>query len=99
MRLTSPTGKLPRSRTSTPATSRSLTTAPGFRNTNHQQVIERTGFPSTTFPGQTIYRLKCQACTHEYGSNGTDIHTRRCPKCQNGTPGEPLRDKQPSLFG
>ena len=52
-----------------------------------------------TFPGQTIYHLRCTHCGHDYGANGTDIHLRRCPSHQNGAKGEPLRDPAPNLFG
>lgn len=77
---------------------RTPTTDPGFTNRRGQVVIESTGVPSTTFRGQLIYRLRCRACAHEYGSNGCDIHTRNCPKCQGGKPGEPLREKAAELF-
>jgi len=73
-------------------------TTPGFRNKNGQEVIASTGFPSETFPGQTIYRMRCVHCAHEYGSNGVDIHSRRCPRHQDGAKGEPLREAPPSLF-
>jgi hypothetical protein len=95
MRLVPLTGKPKRSSTAPEA----QTTAPGFMNRNGQTVVERTGFPSTTFPRQLIYRLKCRACSQEYGSNGCDIHARRCPHCQSGSPGEPLREKPAYLFG
>lgn len=74
------------------------TTVPGFVNAKGQQVVERTGARSTTFPGQIIYRMKCRGCSHEYGSNGCDIHARSCPSCQQGTAGEPLTEKPAGLF-
>lgn len=95
MNLTAYRGKQKKS----PQPRRAHTTDPGYTNRKGQVVIESTGAPSTTFPGQLIYRLKCQACAHEYGSNGTDIHVRNCPKCQGGKPGEPLREKAAGLFG
>ena len=73
-------------------------TTPGFRNKNGQEVIANTGFPSDTFPGQTIYRMRCVHCAYEYGSNGCDIHVRKCPRHQDGAKGEPLREAPPSLF-
>jgi hypothetical protein len=74
------------------------TTDPGYKNKHGQIVISRTGFPSESFPGQTIYHLRCDPCGHDYGSNGSDIHKRHCPRCQNGSKGEPLREPAPSLF-
>ena len=73
-------------------------TTPGYENRNGQRVIASTGFPSETFPGQTVYRMRCVHCQHEYGSNGCDIHLRRCPRHQDGTRGERLREAAPSLF-
>jgi hypothetical protein len=74
------------------------TTDPGYTNQHGQTVISRTGFPSETFPGQTIYHLRCSHCSHDYGSNGKDIHLRRCPRHQDGARGEPLRTPPPNLF-
>jgi hypothetical protein len=80
---------------------RHKTTDPGYCNKHNQIVVSRTGFPSETFPGQTIYHLRCgrHGCSHEYGSNGCDIHIRRCPRCQSGAKGELLRTPPPNLFG
>jgi hypothetical protein len=90
----------PPPRRGTPATSRSNspTTAPGFHNPNHQVVIASTGASSTSRDKQTIYHLRCASCGHNYGCNGLDIKERRCPNCQSGAPGEPLRERAPSLF-
>jgi len=65
------------------------TTDPGYRNKHGQTVIARTGFPSESFPGQTIYHLRCGHCGHDYGSNGSDIHKRRCPATRMGPKGNP----------
>jgi hypothetical protein len=76
------------------------TTAPGYRNPKGQVVISSTGARSTTHPRQTIYRLRCGSCLHEYGANGIDIHERCCPACQGGMKGEPLREPPPMFdFG
>ena len=75
------------------------TTIPGYKNERGQVVVAATGHASTTFPGQTIYRLRCSHCRYEYGSNGCDIHKRRCPRHDGGVEGEPLRDPAPNLFG
>jgi hypothetical protein len=74
------------------------TTDPGYKNKNGQAVICKTGFPSESFPGQTIYHLRCTHCGHDYGANGSDIYKRRCPRHQGGTQGERLRDPAPNLF-
>jgi hypothetical protein len=80
------------------ASERARTTVSGYVNENRQEVLARTGFPSATFPGQTIYKLRCEYCRGEYGSNGCDNHKRRCPFCQQGAKGEVLRESAPSLF-
>jgi hypothetical protein len=76
---------------------RAITTEPGYRNGKGQIVVESTGARSTTHPNQTIYRLRCGKCAHEYGANGIDIHERCCPACQNGAKSEPLREPLPQL--
>jgi hypothetical protein len=96
MQLTRFSGPAPRAKAA--AADRARTTVSGYINENRQHVIARTGFPSSTFPGQIIYKLRCADCDTTYGSNGCDIHKRRCPHCQQGTKGEPLRDPNPSLF-
>lgn len=53
----------------------------GFVNGNRQEVMARTGFKSGSFPGQTIYKMRCGVCRGEYGANGCDIHARLCPRC------------------
>lgn len=74
------------------------TTTPGFKNKHGQIVISRTGFPSESFPSQTIYHLRCTHCGHDYGSAGKDIHLRRCPRHQDAAKGEPLRAPARNLF-
>lgn len=75
------------------------TTVPGFVNQNGQKTVARTGFPSASFAGQIIYKMGCERCRAEYGANGCDIHSRRCPACQGGVAGETLREAAPGLFG
>jgi hypothetical protein len=78
----------------------SPTTTPGHTNPNGQIVITATGAPSPLRNRQSIYHLRCTHCRYNYGCNGMDIKDRRCPNCQSGTPGEPLRDPAPTLdFG
>ncbi len=62
------------------------TTHPGYRNKNGQVVIRNTGLDGTDHL-QKVYQLGCSKCGYVYGANGTDIHLRRCPKCQNGASG------------
>ena len=61
-------------------------TTPGYRNRNDQVVVERTDLPGNDHI-QRIYVLDCRHCRHRYGSNGSDIWHRRCPKCGDGLPG------------
>lgn len=74
------------------------TTTPGYRNENGQVVVCDTGWPSETFKGQRVYKLRCEHCGFEYGSNGTDVAKRLCPGHQNGAKGERLRESGPGLF-
>jgi hypothetical protein len=62
------------------------TTDVGYLNRNDQTVLRATGLPGTDH-FQRIYALRCGRCGHEYGANGSDIHLRKCPKCQQGRPG------------
>ena len=62
------------------------TTTPGFMNRNGQVVVRATGLSGTDH-GKYIYVLRCTKCSTEYGANGSDIHGRRCPKCDKGRPG------------
>lgn len=68
------------------------TTTPGYTNGNQQTVVRPTGAASASFAGQSVYELLCEACRHRYGTNGCEIHQRRCPACQGGEAGEPLRE-------
>lgn len=61
-------------------------TKPGFVNRNNQKVIRRTGAPGNDHY-QYVYVLQCGDCSYEYGSNGSDNHQRKCPRCQKGAPG------------
>ena len=54
---------------------------PGFKNRNEQTVIRNTGKAGTDYL-QYVYEMKCQVCGHHYGANGSDIHLRKCPSCQ-----------------
>jgi predicted nuclease with RNAse H fold len=62
----------------------------GYVNRNNQEVIAATGLPGTDH-GQSVYVLRCGACAHEYGSNGSDNFQRKCPRCQGGAPGPALQ--------
>lgn len=74
----------------------------GHVNPQEQRVVRRVG-PSPTLAGQFTYELEClrldlagKTCGHRYGANGPDIDGagagtgRLCPKCQHGSPGDPL---------
>mgnify|MGYP001558790086 CR=1 FL=1 len=66
------------------------TTEPGYENRNGQVVVEDTGLEGTDHM-QRVYRLRCSQCGLEYGANGSDNFQRRCPGCQGGAPGLPVR--------
>ena len=36
---------------------------------------------------QYAYKVCYTHCEHIYGANGSDMHERKCPKCQGGEPG------------
>lgn len=65
------------------------TTIPGYKNANGQITIRNTGIPGTDHL-QSVYHIVCSGCGNNYGVNGSDIHDRKCPKCQGGMPGLPL---------
>jgi hypothetical protein len=37
--------------------------------------------------GQYAYKVECLHCAYVYGANGSDVHLRNCPKCQNSRRG------------
>jgi hypothetical protein len=37
--------------------------------------------------GQHAYKTECAICVYVYGTNGSDMHERRCPECRRGAPG------------
>lgn len=55
----------------------------GYVNVNNQRNIGKTDYKGTDF-GQSLYRMHCDVCGHEYFANGSDIHLKKCPKCQGG---------------
>lgn len=67
-------------------TSWESTTRIGCRNSQRQEVIRKTVLAGT-LPYQRVYVLHCGDCGHEYGANGCEVHARRCPQCQAGSPG------------
>lgn len=68
------------------------TTEPGFENRNRQQVVRPTGLRGTDHNAR-VYEIVCRDCGYRYGANGTDIHDRKCPKCQGGKPGLPTEPR------
>ncbi|HEV2462248.1 MAG TPA: hypothetical protein VGT04_00455 [Acidobacteriaceae bacterium] len=62
------------------------TTCTGYLNKNGQVVVRKTRAPGTD-KNQYVNQLACSHCGHVYGSNGSDIHERLCPRCQGGAPG------------
>jgi hypothetical protein len=65
-------------------------TTRGFVNRNGQEVVRAVDVPGTEHP-QRVYELLCRTCGHHYGSRGSDNFDRKCPDCQHGAPGLPLR--------
>lgn len=62
------------------------TTRHGYVNRNNQVNVRATGLPGNDHM-QCVYVLRCVHCGHEYGSNGSDIFQRKCPRCQGGKRG------------
>ena len=58
----------------------------GYFNINYQQCGGHCGVPGTD-EGQYAYKTECNICGYVYGTNGPDMYERRCPECQEGTPG------------
>ena len=65
------------------------TTKIGYINDNNQLNFGTKWVEGTDY-NQYSYKLKCLDCCHEYGSNGSDIHLRKCPACKQGKPGIPF---------
>jgi hypothetical protein len=67
---------------------KSETTQIGYINRNKQKVLGTRNIADNDH-FQYSYKIECQnyGCGHEYGSNGTDIFQRKCPKCQKGQEG------------
>jgi Zn finger protein HypA/HybF involved in hydrogenase expression len=66
------------------------TTKTGYVNPNGQVVIRDTGEAGTDFAARN-FQLACSQCGHNYGANSGDIWERKCPNCQGGREGLPLR--------
>jgi len=66
-----------------------LVTTLGYRNEEGQVVVARTGRTGDD-PTQRVFVMRCSVCNHEYGTYGSDIPHRCCPRCQDGLPGLPL---------
>lgn len=56
------------------------------QNAHGQFVVRNTGKLSSD-RSQSIYQLVCLKCGHNYGAQRADVHTQKCPNCQNGEPG------------
>jgi hypothetical protein len=64
----------------------SPTTCTGYVNRNGQVVVRNTRTPGTD-KSQYVYQLACSHCGHVYDANGSNIHERLCPQCQEGATG------------
>jgi hypothetical protein len=58
----------------------------GYLNPNGQQCCGHCGVPGTDHE-QHAYKTECTICGYVYGTNGSDMHERRCPECQKGAAG------------
>lgn len=58
----------------------------GYVNPHGQHCCGHCGIPGTDHE-QYAYKVECTKCGFVYGANGSDLHERRCPECQGGTPG------------
>ena len=58
----------------------------GSVNRNHQRCCGHGGVAGNDH-GQYAYKVECLLCGFVYGANGSDLHERKCPECQNGEPG------------
>jgi hypothetical protein len=65
------------------------TTKTGYVNSNGQVTIRNTQMPGTDHL-QSVFQVACSQCGYNYGANGSDLHDRKCPKCQSGRPGLPV---------
>ncbi len=58
----------------------------GYVNVNGQRCCGHRGVSGTDHL-QYAYKIECTACGYVYGANGSDVHDRLCPECQDGEPG------------
>jgi hypothetical protein len=58
----------------------------GRVNRNDQRCCGHRGVPGTDH-GQLSYKVECLRCGFVYGANGSDMHERLCPECQDGATG------------
>ena len=58
----------------------------GYLNPHGQRCCGRSGMPGTDHR-QYAYKTECTICGYVYGTNGSDMHKRRCPECQEGAAG------------
>jgi rRNA maturation endonuclease Nob1 len=55
----------------------------GERNRYQQILLQKTNLAGTILD-QKIWRLRCETCNREYGANGSEFDSRKCPGCQRG---------------
>lgn len=58
----------------------------GYVNTNRQKCCGHCGIPGTDHL-QRAFKVECLDCGYVYGANGSDMHLRLCPECQDGADG------------
>ncbi len=52
----------------------------------HDQKILGLGAFKVNHPYAKAYLMECSQCKKQYGANSCDLHSRKCPYCQNGKP-------------
>ena len=58
----------------------------GYFNPNGQQCCGHCGVSGTDH-GQYTYKTESTICGYVYGTNGSDMHERRCPNARKGLRG------------
>ena len=58
----------------------------GYTNPNDQECRGHLGAEGNDHL-QIAYKVECRRCGFVYGANGSDMHDRRCPNCDEGAPG------------
>ena len=58
----------------------------GYVNSNGQRCLGTLRIRGTD-KNAFAYKMECSRCGYVYGVNSGDVHERKCPNCQGGSPG------------